>query len=586
MAPTLEDALAALEDLNNIISPRRATGPSHKDSELDSWTQFRINGMASMLRQFTTPASATYRKWCLSACQLAISMGRGIYCARNLAVLNCAFIANRDVLPLNPFGDWNESLLVDENLTNEITIYLLSLGNDITARKLMQYLHQPDIKSRFGITRDISIRTARRYLHKLGYRYHLAPKGQYADGHERPDVVEYRQNGFLPRWRHLVRYMTTWPRNENERVQFPSLQPGEKGVVVWYHDESIFYAHDRQKKGWYHKDATASPYPKGEGLSLMVADFVSADFGWLRGVDGVRSARCVFRPGKNRDGWFMHHDIISQANAAINILETDYPQYRHVFIYDNAPTHLKRADDAPSASKMPKNVSKKDVVWGVMVEKVGPDGQPIIDPTTMKPVKELGLMRSTVFNGQPQSFYFPEDHPVEKNRGKFQGMVVILEERGVMNMESMRAQCRNFKCAPNATDCCLRRMLFTAPDFTNIPSLLEEACQSHQVEVLFLPKFHCELNFIEQCWGHAKGVYRTYPPSSREADLEKNMVKLLESVTLPMMRRFAARSSRFMDAYSKGLTGRQAAWASRKYRGHRVLPDSIMDELEKAGEAS
>ncbi|KAF9234429.1 hypothetical protein BU15DRAFT_52646, partial [Melanogaster broomeanus] len=27
----------------------------------------------------------------------------------------------------------------------------------------------------------------------------------------------------------------------------------------------------------------------------------------------------------------------------------------------------------------------------------------------------------------------------------------------------------------------------------------------------------------------------------------------------------------FMDAYSKGLSGKQAAWASKKCRGHRVL---------------
>jgi hypothetical protein len=36
-----------------------------------------------------------------------------------------------------------------------------------------------------------------------------------------------------------------------------------------------------------------------------------------------------------------------------------------------------------------------------------------------------------------------------------------------------------------------------------------------------------------------------------------------------------------MDAYEKGLNGKQAAWASRKYRGHRVLPDNLLDELEK-----
>ncbi|OJA19904.1 hypothetical protein AZE42_13930 [Rhizopogon vesiculosus] len=39
----------------------------------------------------------------------------------------------------------------------------------------------------------------------------------------------------------------------------------------------------------------------------------------------------------------------------------------------------------------------------------------------------------------------------------------------------------------------------------------------------------------------------------------------------------------FMDAYQKGLTGKQAVWASKKYRGRRALPSSIFAELEKAG---
>ncbi|KAG1782106.1 hypothetical protein EV702DRAFT_961355 [Suillus placidus] len=43
--------------------------------------------------------------------------------------------------------------------------------------------------------------------------------------------------------------------------------------------------------------------------------------------------------------------------------------------------------------------------------------------------------------------------------------------------------------------------------------------------------------------------------------------------------RFSNRSLRFLDAYRKGLNGKQAAWANRKYRGHRTLPDSILQEL-------
>ncbi|KAF8059833.1 hypothetical protein FPV67DRAFT_1632588 [Lyophyllum atratum] len=49
------------------------------------------------------------------------------------------------------------------------------------------------------------------------------------------------------------------------------------------------------------------------------------------------------------------------------------------------------------------------------------------------------------------------------------------------------------------------------------------------------------------------------------------------------MRKYARRSRRFIDAYYRGLDGKQAAWASRKYRGHRMMPDTVMDDLMKAG---
>ncbi len=83
-------------------------------------------------------------------------------------------------------------------------------------------------------------------------------------------------------------------------------------------------------------------------------------------------------------------------------------------------------------------------------------------------------------------------------------------------------------------------------------------------------------------WGYAKWVYRMYEPSSQEADLERNVISSLASIPLTSVRRFANRSRRFMDAYQKGLDGKKAAWASRKYRGHRVLPESLMNDMEKA----
>ncbi|KAJ6626738.1 hypothetical protein B0H10DRAFT_1870634, partial [Mycena sp. CBHHK59/15] len=36
------------------------------------------------------------------------------------------------------------------------------------------------------------------------------------------------------------------------------------------------------------------------------------------------------------------------------------------------------------------------------------------------------------------------------------------------------------------------------------------------------------------------------------------------------------RRNRFADAYRHGLDGAQAAWAARKYKGHRVLPPDFL----------
>ena len=39
--------------------------------------------------------------------------------------------------------------------------------------------------------------------------------------------------------------------------------------------------------------------------------------------------------------------------------------------------------------------------------------------------------------------------------------------------------------------------------------------------------------------------------------------------------RFANRSARFIDAYTQGLSGAEAAWANRRYHGHRTLPPEM-----------
>jgi hypothetical protein len=61
-------------------------------------------------------------------------------------------------------------------------------------------------------------------------------------------------------------------------------------VVVWFHDESTFYVNDWRVVHWVHKGDNLVPWTKGEGASLMVADFVSANYGWLTLPDGSERA--------------------------------------------------------------------------------------------------------------------------------------------------------------------------------------------------------------------------------------------------------------------------------------------------------
>ncbi|KAJ3792029.1 hypothetical protein GGU11DRAFT_694005 [Lentinula aff. detonsa] len=80
------------------------------------------------------------------------------------------------------------------------------------------------------------------------------------------------------------------------------------------------------------------------------------------------------------------------------------------------------------------------------------------------------------------------------------------------------------------------------------------------------------------CWGFGKRVYRVFPASTKDADLERNMVTSLNSVPLKSMRK-PVFSYRFADAYRKGCTGSLAAWITKRFRGHRVIPKNMEEIL-------
>ena len=127
----------------------------------------------------------------------------------------------------------------------------------------------------------------------------------------------------------------------------------------------------------------------------------------------------------------------------------------------------------------------------------------------------------------------------------------IIRERGLWPASGrLNAQCEAFKCPPGRTDCCCRRLLFTQPDFESQKPALQEFVESRGHLCDFYPKYHCELNFIEQYWGAAKYRYRLAPRSATVDEMERLMLSCLDEVPLIHIRRYVRCGSFFLITHA------------------------------------
>ena len=104
------------------------------------------------------------------------------------------------------------------------------------------------------------------------------------------------------------------------------------------------------------------------------------------------------------------------------------------------------------------------------------------------------------------------------------------------------AECKNFKCNLPRRDCCYRQILFNQPNFASVKSNLETLSRSLGILVFFLPKYHCELNFIEQCWGYAKYRYRMLPRPLNEGEMQRNVKATLDDIPLQTIQKYVYKS--------------------------------------------
>ena len=93
------------------------------------------------------------------------------------------------------------------------------------------------------------------------------------DGHDRSNVVRYRQEVFSPAFNEIRPFLVTWGE-EGHMIMPQNHPPGQRPLVVVTHDESTFSANDGSWRLWM-ENGKPPLRPKAGGKGLMISDFLT-----------------------------------------------------------------------------------------------------------------------------------------------------------------------------------------------------------------------------------------------------------------------------------------------------------------------
>jgi hypothetical protein len=442
------------------------------------------------------------------------------------------------------------SLLSDPNIAGECRTYLRSNKWAVNPEKLAQFTcgklihsaaskylqHVVDEEMPKGlkkylelelfprihmkVTRGVSLSTARHWMRSEGFRYISHKKGLYFDGHDHPDVIEYRQNIFLPFMKacepRLVQYVVG---NVEKELETQPLNYVERRLVLVPHDEMTAQANNDADKTWVCGDEHRLK-KKGVGRGIQQSDVICSTVGYLT------EASDSLEYGKNHEGYWTGEHFVKQVSilqyTLFTLLKIKYCQlrtkiipaferahgagYQALFLIDNSQGHSAYAEDALLTSRMNVNPGGKQAHMR--------DGWYDHDGRTVS-----------------QSMVYPSDHPQFPNQPK--GIKAVLIERGLYK-SGCRGRCE--KCNPDVdVACCNKHVLERQPDFQQQKSLVQETIEQSGHMCIFLPKFHCELNPIEFFWGRVKKYLRDNCDYTFDT-LKKNMPLALASVSVNTIR--------------------------------------------------
>jgi hypothetical protein len=356
------------------------------------------------------------------------------------------------------------------------------------------------------------VETARSYLRLIGYRYGNPKSGLYMDGHERPDVVEYRKT-FCQR---ILEHMK------------------DVSTVFISQDESIYYSKEGLSRKWRDDQRGNEKKKKGMGKGVMVSGWFD-EFGVLTLTDqqwreaqrrfpGIpKSALFYLRFGKNDEGYYTWEKFRIHLMWANLIARVKYPEKKRVFLYDHSSVHKTHGDDALNASRMNKSPGGK---------------QP--------------LMHDTVWNGVVQTMVFPLNHPTYPGQAK--GAAVVASERGFSVEKKLLDEIIEF--------------LESCDDFRNEIGLLEKDTEAYGGTTIFFPKFHCEFNSCELVWANSKRFCRSNCGGTINS-LEALIPRSFEWISLETYRRIYQYALEEIRVAAEEKDEKISKHMKKMYRSHR-----------------
>ncbi|GES98821.1 hypothetical protein PHYBLDRAFT_144584 [Rhizophagus clarus] len=326
------------------------------------------------------------------------------------------------------------SLINDEDFKNECQVWLRQQTPESRSpTNLKKYIEETVFPKLTGHIKKetISEKTCRNYMHFWGYKYDEKKKGVYYDGHERPDVVEYRKE-WLKRMFEYKKSMKDFDGDMLDVVLEPQLKPEEKEI-----DEDILRS-------------------KHIGRSIMVSAFLCPCYGLLQLSDEQLQKS--------------EHMLDQLVHQAIPIFEILHPGCTGVFCFDQSTNHNAMAGDALVATKM--NLS----------------------PGGKQPKMRDGWYINEYGEKCIQSMIFPDNHHLKgqpkgiKQVLKERNLWPMREIR--LTCEQCSGKCDDVNL--ERVDCCARRIMSLQPDFCEQRSILEEAIIKAEHIFERYPKFHCE----------------------------------------------------------------------------------------------